>query len=479
MGLELSSTTYYIVCCLLVLALTHVINKLILFTSQKAHNLPPGPRGLSCTIQLLKASWNEAVPELAAKWAEIYGPIMFFNSGGFTWYDGKDMFFTTYDAVQRKKRKLFHKGVALYGDGVEKFEAVVGGEIDLLVDHLDIVSSTGQDVQLDEILSNALKNILCILMNGERPRCSEEADAIVEYDLAVNKLGSEDVHLVLMAAPWVRYLPGKYKRACDKVIETRSKAEEIMFARVKDTFDPSNLRCLTDVFLEHRDMPGYEFLQDDEHIKGVLTLLFFAAHMTSRATLLHTFLILLHHPEVTTHIQDEIDRVLGDRPASVEDRLNMHYTEAVILEVLRYTTFFPLLCIRNAKTDLRVNNYDIPKDTLIMVNAGYFHRDHKYWDEPRTFKPERFLDPTGQILPADHPTRKNLLSFGIGNRMCPGESFARSRVFIFITRILQRYDIRPPKSEALPSCHPDHSVKMLVRQTQPFRCQLKLRSSPM
>ncbi|KAI8772393.1 steroid 17-alpha-hydroxylase/17,20 lyase isoform X1 [Biomphalaria glabrata] len=512
MDLDWSPTTFYLLYSCVALAVTFLFHTILSMKSRKL-NLPPGPRGLSCIVQLLRASWNESVPELAFTWAKTYGPIMYFNAGGtkfcylntpelsrlvlagedyraltsdrvgnfvskFTWYDGKDLFFTKFDVIQRKKRKLFHRGVALYGDGVEKFEAIVGGELDLVLEHLDKMASTGQDVQMDQVLSEALKNILVILINGEKPSCPEDADAIVEYDLAVNKLASEDIHLVLMAAPWMRYLPGRYKRACDKVVETREKAERIMFSKMKETFDPKNLRGLTDVFLKSREEPGYEFLKDDQHIKGVLTMLFFAAHLTSRATLLNTFLILLHHPDVTANIQDEIDRVLGDRPAKVEDRQIMHYTEAVILEVLRYTTFFPLICIRNVKTDLKVENYDIPKDTLIISNIGYFHRDPKYWDDPWSFKPERFLDAKGQILPADHSVRKNLLSFGIGNRMCPGEVFARSRVFLFVTRILQRYDVMPPNSEPLVSCHPDNRVKMLVRQTPPFRCQLVPRGSP-
>ncbi|CAL1540130.1 unnamed protein product [Lymnaea stagnalis] len=473
--------------------------------------IPPGPRGLSCTWQLLKASWNESVPELAARWAETYGPIMYFNSGGvrfcylntpelsrlvlagdrfrgltsdrvgnflskFTWYDGKDLFFTPYDAITRKKRKLFHKATALYGDGTERFERVVGEEVERMLEEMERRSEGDQDVQMDEVLSRALKFILCILINGERPPNESDADAIVEYDLAVNRLASEDIHLVLMAAPWMRYVPGKYRAACQKVLETRARAETIMFTRMKESFDPKNIRGIADVFLQHRDEPGYEFLKDDEHIKGVLTLLFFAAHLTSRATILHAFLILLHHGDVVKNMQSEVDRVVGERRPRVEDRQSMPYTEAVILEVLRYSTFFPLLCIRNTKENLNVESYFIPKDTLIIVNAWYFHRDPKYWDDPWKFKPERFLDATGQILPADNPVRKNLLSFGIGNRMCPGEVFARSRVFLFLTQILQKFDLLPPATEPLGSCHPDHSVKMLVRQTPPFRCRLRKRT---
>ena len=33
------------------------------------------------------------------------------------------------------------------------------------------------------------------------------------------------------------------------------------------------------------------------------------------------------------------------------------------------------------------------------------HMDDQYWNEPKCFNPERFLDSDGKILPPDHPTR--------------------------------------------------------------------------
>ena len=40
----------------------------------------------------------------------------------------------------------------------------------------------------------------------------------------------------------------------------------------------------------------------------------------------------------------------------------------------------------------------------------------------------------------------SLLPFGIGKRTCPGETFARTRLFLLITTLLQRFDFLPPKN---------------------------------
>ena len=42
----------------------------------------------------------------------------------------------------------------------------------------------------------------------------------------------------------------------------------------------------------------------------------------------------------------------------------------------------------------------------VWPNIWHLCHDPEVWDEPWTFKPERFLDENGEFLPADHPARK-------------------------------------------------------------------------
>ena len=52
------------------------------------------------------------------------------------------------------------------------------------------------------------------------------------------------------------------------------------------------------------------------------------------------------------------------------------------------------------------------------------------------FKPDRFLDKNGNIAKIE-----NFVPFGIGKRICMGESLAKNELFIFFVRILQRMNI--------------------------------------
>ena len=58
------------------------------------------------------------------------------------------------------------------------------------------------------------------------------------------------------------------------------------------------------------------------------------------------------------------------------------------------------------------------------------------WEDAREFRPERFLNSDGSFRKNDH-----LLAFSTGKRQCPGETLARTEMFLFIANILQKYNL--------------------------------------
>jgi steroid 17alpha-monooxygenase/17alpha-hydroxyprogesterone aldolase len=493
------------------LALTAYVLYLWLF-NKPPNNLPPGPTGWKTFVAIVKALKNETLHELAAVWARKYGPITYLNVMGqslviinnadlgrrilgsdktknaladripitaskIAGYNGKDPIFMLYDALAKKKRKIFHYAISLFGDGVERFENVVYQEMDRLFEELKQFEN--QDINLSRYISRSLKIVLYILALGETPDDVTKPDILEEFDIAFNKLWASDHEFVITNMPILAKLPGRYKNAIDRLRVATKAAEELVYFSPRRTWTPGQPRGIADLLFDLEGKPGNEWMQKDpEHNIAFLTSLFLAAHLTSRASLNGGFLCLLNNPKVARKIQDEIDTVIGDRRPTVGDRQVMPYTDATILEALRFITQIPLSAPRITSEDIHIDGVTIPKKTHFFLNTGFFHRDEEIWEDSWSFKPERFLDGSGQLLPLDSPIRKNLLPFGFGLRSCPGEVFAKSRVFMFFTSILQKYDILPPENEKLVPAdfHFNHeTVKGFIRQTRPYKCRLRPR----
>lgn len=87
--------------------------------------------------------------------------------------------------------------------------------------------------------------------------------------------------------------------------------------------------------------------------------------------------------------------------------------------------------------------YKVPKDTEISVGLWNLHHDESIFPDPYIYKPERFLDENGYVVPPGHSNRKALFPFGAGRRVCLGETLAKNRLFLTVIAIVQRYKILP------------------------------------
>ena len=115
----------------------------------------------------------------------------------------------------------------------------------------------------------------------------------------------------------------------------------------------------------------------------------------------------------------------------------MVYTEAVICEVLRKSSVVPLGILHRALEDETIDGYLIPKETTIIANIYGAHHDPQVWGDPEIFRPERWIDSDGKLKKFDQ-----LVAFSAGKRSCIGEPIARMQLFLFITNIFQKFDVK-------------------------------------
>ena len=86
-----------------------------------------------------------------------------------------------------------------------------------------------------------------------------------------------------------------------------------------------------------------------------------------------------------------------DRHPSLDDKPEMHYTNAVLLESFRITSFLPVAVPHSALADVKVKNYVIPKGAIVLPSLYHVMHNSDHFNEPEVFNPNRFLNDQGII----------------------------------------------------------------------------------
>ena len=143
--------------------------------------------------------------------------------------------------------------------------------------------------------------------------------------------------------------------------------------------------------------------------------------------------LLLNNPEALQKARQEIDAFVEEKRLLEENNLpKLPYLNGIINETLRLCPAALLLLPHESHEDCVIGSYDIPRGTILLVNAWAIYRDPNVWVEPTKFMPERFLDGRvegGMALP-----------FGMGRRKCPGEGLAMRVIGLALGTMIQCFE---------------------------------------
>jgi len=226
---------------------------------------------------------------------------------------------------------------------------------------------------------------------------------------------------------WVP-LPGhiRYRRAiatCEQVI-SRMVAER----RSQSTEGRSDFLSR---LMQARDADGKGL--SDEQLRDETVTMLLAGHETTALALSWSFYLLGQHADIQRRLLEEVAEVLGDRDATIDDVDNLKFTEAAIQESMR---LYPPAWIigRESLAPFKVGGYEFGAQTMVLVAPWVLHRHAKHFDEPESFRPERWLTP--QTLP-----RYAYMPFGGGPRICIGQRFAMIEAVLLLATIVQRFGV--------------------------------------
>uniref|UniRef100_A0A803PSH3 Cytochrome P450 n=1 Tax=Cannabis sativa TaxID=3483 RepID=A0A803PSH3_CANSA len=157
---------------------------------------------------------------------------------------------------------------------------------------------------------------------------------------------------------------------------------------------------------------------------------------TSAVTLEWAMSNLLNHPCILQKVRDELDSQVGQQQLLEESNLTkLSYLRNVIFETLRLYPAAPLLIPHYSSSDCTISGFDVPRNTMVIVNAWAIQRDPKFWEDPEIFKPERF-----ESNNISETEGYKFMPFGVGRRACPGIGLAERVVALTLGSLIQCFE---------------------------------------
>ncbi|KAH0717165.1 hypothetical protein KY285_013196 [Solanum tuberosum] len=202
---------------------------------------------------------------------------------------------------------------------------------------------------------------------------------------------------------------------------------------------------LIDVLLRARESGEVQIPITDDNIKSILVDMFSAGSETSSTTIIWALAEMMKKPSVLAKAQAEVRQVLKEKKGFQQIDLDeLKYFKLVIKETLRMHPPIPLLVPRECMEDTKIDGYNIPFKTRVIVNAWAIGRDPESWDDPESFSPERFENSSVDFLGSHH----QFIPFGAGRRICPGMLFGLANVGQPLAQLLYHFDWKLPNGQS-------------------------------
>jgi cytochrome P450 len=89
---------------------------------------------------------------------------------------------------------------------------------------------------------------------------------------------------------------------------------------------------------------------------------------------------------------------------------------------------------RKAIEPFRIDDYEFPKRTTVILNQWSIGRDPRWFDDPDDFDPDRWIGDWEARLPS-----RAYFPYGGGARICMGRSLARLELPLVLAMLVQRF----------------------------------------
>jgi cytochrome P450 len=190
-----------------------------------------------------------------------------------------------------------------------------------------------------------------------------------------------------------------------------------------------------------------------------------AGHETTANAMSWLWYLLASNPDAREKMLAEIDEVLGGRRPTADDLIRLPWTSACVHESQRCFSAVWIIA-REAVEDDVIDGHHIRPGTTVLIPIHHIHHDERWWPDPETFDPTRFI---GDAV-KDRP-RSAYLPFGGGRRICIGQSFALMEMVLMAAVMSQRFTFdvchdHPVELEATLTLRPKHGLQVIAHRRE-------------
>ncbi|XWS65009.1 hypothetical protein CRYUN_Cryun05aG0054000 [Craigia yunnanensis] len=455
-------------------------------TRKPSGNLPPGPHPLPIigNLFLLRKSFNDLHCILQSLHAK-FGPIITLHFGSCPAifvadrflahqalvqngaifadrppaFDGREQVVIT-TAVHGSTWRVLHRNLTaemLHSSRVKSYSHARKFVLERLLKLLKVQSISGDHSgQVMKHFLFSMYSLLVFMCFGdklEEKKIKEIAD--VERNLMLS------FSQVSMISFWPRITKIVFRKQWKKVFQLQQKSKDLIVPlilerkkikgeklsggenyQVNNKYVSSYVDTLLDLHLpeENRNLSV-------EEIHGLCSE-FLNGGTENTSTLLEWIMAnLVKYPHIQEKLFMEIKGVMGDDHEEMvkeDDLQKMPYLKAVILEGLRRHPPLHFLMPHAVTEDVVLNGFLMPRNGTVNFIIGDMRMDPKVWEDPMSFKPERFLstdhNKDGEGFDITGSKEIKMMPFGAGRRICPGYELAIFHLEYFVATLVWNFE---------------------------------------
>ena len=176
---------------------------------------------------------------------------------------------------------------------------------------------------------------------------------------------------------------------------------------------------------------------------GAYNLFYFAGTDTTMAS---TSAMICHMSD-KKHLQQVLEKVnsevYDENGQTTKDLIDNNVDlDLFVKEVLRLFSPLQYQQERVATKDVNLGKYTIKKGDRVFLMMFVMHKDADYYEDPYTFKPDRFTKENDKDRP-----KYQYLPFSMGKRICPGRHLGALMVKMLLTQFIKNYELERPEGQ--------------------------------